>query len=54
MEGGGLVSGLLETVQSNVLSEVGSALPIAGAVFAALAGLTIGIKIFKKLTGARA
>jgi len=49
-----LVSDLLSTVQTDVLASVGSALPIAGAVFAALAGITIGVKIFKKLTGARA
>lgn len=47
------VSGLLTTVQTDVLSNVTSALPAAGAVFAAVAGIMIGIKLFKKITGVR-
>ena len=54
MTGTTLVGDLLSTVQTDVLANVGAALPIAGAVFAALAGITVGVKIFKKLTGARA
>lgn len=49
-----LVTGLLTTVQTGVMENVTSALPIAGTVFAAIAGIFIGIKIFKKITGAKA
>lgn len=50
---GGLVASLLTTVQTNVLAEVGTALPAAGAVMAAIAGIYIGVKIFKNVSGAR-
>jgi len=53
-EGSTMVSGLLTTVQTDVLANVGAALPAAGAVFAAIAGIMVGIKLFKKITGARA
>ena len=49
-----LVDGLLTTVQTGVMANITSALPMAGTVFAALAGIFIGIKIFKKITGAKA
>lgn len=49
----GLVADLLSGVQTGLMSEISSALPIAGVVFAAIAGIMIGIKIFKKVTGAR-
>jgi len=49
-----LVTGLLDPVKADVLSGVGAALPAAGAVFAAIAGIMIGIKLFKKISGARA
>lgn len=48
-----MVAELLTTVKTDVLAEIGSALPIAGAVFAALAGIMVGIRLFKKITGAR-
>lgn len=47
------VSDLLTTVQSSLMSEIGAALPIAGTVFAAIAGIMIGVKLFKRITGAR-
>lgn len=50
----GLVTSALTTVKSDVTGSLGEALPIAATVFAALAGVGIGFKIFKKLTGARA
>lgn len=53
MADGNMVTGLLTTVQTDVLASVGSALPVAGTVFAAIAGIMVGIKIFKKITGAR-
>ena len=53
-EGSTMVSGLLTTVQTDVLANVGAALPAAGAVFAAIAGIMVGIKLFKKISGARA
>lgn len=49
----GMISSLLTSVKTDMLSEVTAALPIAGAVFAALAGIGIGFKIFKRITGAR-
>jgi len=54
MEGKSMIAELLTSVKADMLSEVTSALPIAGAVFAALAGIGIGFKIFKRITGARA
>lgn len=48
-----MVTTLLTSVQTGVMAELGNALPIAGVVFAALAGIGIGLKIFKRVTGAR-
>lgn len=53
MEPTSMVSTLLTSVQTGIMDEIGSALPIAGVVFAALAGIGIGLKLFKKVTGAR-
>lgn len=54
-EGGkGMVTELLTTVKTDVLSGVSDALPAAATVFAAIAGIMVGIKLFKKITGARA
>lgn len=47
------VSSLLETTASGVTTEIYEALPIAGGVFAVVAGIFIGLKIFKRVTGAR-
>ena len=44
---------MLTTVQTDVLAGVADALPAAGAVFAAIAGIMVGIKLFKKISGAR-
>lgn len=51
MEAG--VSQLLSSVQSTLMSELGDALPIAGGVMAVVAGIYLGVKLFKRLTGAR-
>lgn len=47
------VTSLLSGVQSGLMEQIGAALPIAGVVFGAVAGIMIGIKIFKRITGAR-
>lgn len=47
------VTSLLQSVASGMSEQLGAALPIAGGVFAAIAGIMIGIKLFKKITGAR-
>lgn len=54
MEGSSAVTTLLTTVQTDVLSGVTAALPAAGAVFATIAGIMVAIKLFKKISGARA
>lgn len=54
MENGIDVSSMLTGVQTGVMDQLGAALPIAGVVFGAIAGIGIGIKIFKRVTGARA
>lgn len=48
------VATMLTSVQGDMMTQIGAALPVAGAVFAALAGIGIGIKLFKRITGARA
>ena len=54
MTGTGLdVSSMLTDVASNLQTQMGAALPIAGGIFAAVAGVFIGIKLFKKITGAK-
>lgn len=50
----GMVDTLLSGVQTEVLAGIASGLPAAGAVFAAVAGIMIAVKIFKKVSGARA
>lgn len=52
METVGLTSALT-AVQTSLNSAIGDALPIAGAVFATIAGIMLGFKFFKKITGAR-
>lgn len=47
------VTSLLSGVQSGMMDQISGALPIAGVVFGAIAGIMIGIKIFKRITGAR-
>jgi hypothetical protein len=47
------VSTLLQGVQEGMMEQITSALPIAGVVFGAIAGISIGIKLFKRVTGAR-
>lgn len=47
------VSTLLTSVKDGMLDQIGGALPVAGSVFAAIAGIMIGIKLFKRITGAR-
>jgi len=48
-----LVGDLLTPVKTEVLGSIGEALPLAGGVFAAIAGVYFGFKLFKKVTGAR-
>lgn len=45
---------LLSPVKNELMTQVGSALPIAGGIFAVLAGIMVGFRFFKKITGARA
>lgn len=45
---------LLDGVASGMTTEIMAALPIAGGIFATIAGIFIGVKIFKRVTGARA
>jgi hypothetical protein len=47
------LSGFLTGVQTDMLGSIGEALPVAGVIFASVAGILIGVKLFKKLTGAR-
>lgn len=54
METGLDITAALTGVQTSLLASAGDALPIAGAVFAAIAGVMLGFKFFKKITGARA
>lgn len=53
MSAGGGASELLTSAASGITSEISSALPIAGPIFATIAGIFIALKIFKKVTGAR-
>jgi hypothetical protein len=48
------VSSLLSGVVTSLNGSITDALPLAGGVFATLAGVMIGIKLFKKITGAKA
>lgn len=48
-----MVQNLLSGVQTEMLGEITAALPIAGVVFGTIAGIMIGVKIFKRVTGAR-
>lgn len=50
---GASVSTLLSETASGMTAEIGAALPIAGGIFATIAGIFIGVKIFKRITGAR-
>lgn len=52
--GESLVGGMLTGVQTAITSNISDALPIAGVVFGSLAGIAVAVKLFKKLTGARA
>lgn len=53
MDAGGGVTALLTSAASGMTSEINAALPIAGPIFAVIAGIFIGLKIFKKVTGAK-
>lgn len=46
-------TGLLTSAAAGVTEQVNAALPIAGPIFALIAGIFIALKIFKKVTGAR-
>ena len=47
------LSTALEEVQTQLNAAIADALPIAGAVFATIAGILLGFKLLKKITGAR-
>lgn len=47
------VTGLLTSASSGITEQVNAALPIAGPVFALIAGIFVGLKIFKRVTGAK-
>lgn len=49
-----LVGTMLGGAKDVIMGNVSDALPIAGTIFGALAGIAVGVKLFKKLTGARA
>lgn len=53
VEGQSVVSGMLTAVQESISLEITGALPIAGIIFGMIAGIMVGVKLFKKLTGAR-
>lgn len=50
---GSAVTSLLQTTADGMQSEILAALPIAGGIFAIVAGISIALKIFKRVTGAR-
>lgn len=53
MESSGHVTTLLTGVTDSLQSSIGDALPLAGGIFAAIAGIMLGVKLFKRITGAR-
>lgn len=53
MESTSVVSSLLTPAATGMTSEIGAALPIAGGLFATVAGIFIALKIFKRVTGAK-
>lgn len=50
----GLVGSMLSGVQTSMTANISDALPIAGVIFGTIAGIGIAIKLFKRITGARA
>jgi len=46
-----VVTGALSTVQSDVMSMIGAVLPYALAIVGAVLVVTIGIKVFKRISG---
>ena len=53
MEGGSVVSTMLTTTAEAMRGEIVTVLPIAGGLFAVVAGVFMGIKMFKRITGAK-
>ena len=53
MEGNVGIGSMLSEVSDSLMGAFGEALPVAGTIFAAVAGIFFGIKIFKRITGAR-
>lgn len=53
MENGASVSSLISGVQSELMGAIGEVLPTAGVVLGAVAGIFFGVKVFKRITGAR-
>lgn len=54
LEGASGVAGLLTSAAGGITEQINAALPIAGPVFALVAGIFVGLKIFKRVTGAKA
>lgn len=50
---GSAVTSVLESAQTELTGAITAGLPIAGGVFALIAGIFMAIKIFKRVTGAR-
>lgn len=48
-----MVADLLTTAAEGMKGEITAALPIAGGLFAILGGIFMGLKIFKRVTGAK-
>lgn len=53
MEGGSVVSTMLTTTAQSMQAELVAVLPIAGGLFAVVAGVFMGVKMFKRITGAK-
>lgn len=48
-----ILSGLLSEISSSLTQAIAEAAPAAGLVMATIAGIYLGVKIFKRVTGAR-
>lgn len=53
METTSILSGLLSEISTSLTAAIAEAAPAAGIVMATIAGIYLGVKIFKRVTGAR-
>lgn len=53
LEGTSILSGLLAEISTSLTAAIAEAAPAAGLVMATIAGIYLGVKIFKRVTGAR-